>query len=135
MLSDILLNLHDHLLNDVKLGLQLVSLVLNLQLFLLKSVFFLGLLTSHLLILSLEQVNVSVHVPFVVVDRANSGFLLVLVHLLLQDFEFKPHEVNLLLQVENVVIVLVSVSVSLIHVVTQSCVTLLVLPSEVDWHR
>jgi len=54
-------------------------------------------ITLHLSILSFEQANMLMTGLIVIVETADARLLLILKHLLLQDFEFQFHEMDLLL--------------------------------------
>ena len=86
----------------------------------------------HLCILRLEQTQVLVARLVVVVQAANARLLLVLEHLLFQDFQLELHEVDLLLKVHDVIVFFVSH----IRIVAQLAGRLLpfVLTSEVHCH-
>lgn len=59
---------------------------------------------AHLRVLSLEQAYVLVRALVIVVEASDTRLCLVLIHLLLQNLEFQRHEVNLLLQIDDVLI-------------------------------
>ena len=58
----------------------------------------------HLRILSLEEIDVLVRGLIVVEEGTDAGLLLVFVDFLSEDFQFKLHEMNLLLQVDDVLL-------------------------------
>ena len=65
----------------------------------------------HLRILVFQEADVLVRGLIVIVEAANARLLLILDHFFPQNFEFQLHEVDLLLQVDDVVICGVDVGV------------------------
>ena len=65
--------------------------------------------SAHLAVLVLQKTDVLVRGLLVVVEAADARLLLVLDHFLLQYFQFQLHEVDLLLQIDDVLVCVVDV--------------------------
>ena len=65
--------------------------------------------TAHLAILVLQKTDVLVRGLLVVVEAADARLLLILDHFLLKYFEFQLHEVDLLLQIDDVLVCVIDV--------------------------
>ena len=86
--------------------------------------------TPHLLVLRLKQIDVLVTGLVIVVQATNTALFLILNDLFFQNFKFQVHEVDLLLQVQDVVIA------ELVHirVITHYALVFFVLPMELHLH-
>ena len=100
------------LLDDLDLSIEDELLPLDLQRLLAQILQISVEVALHLRILRLEQADVLVTGLIIVVQATNAALLLIFDHLLTQDFELQFHEVDLLLQVDDVLIGLVHVRVA-----------------------
>ena len=76
----------------------------HIQFVLIQLLNFLVKVSSHLLVLLLEKRDVLERGLLVIKQRTDTRLLLILYHLFLENFKFQLHEVDLLLQVRNVLI-------------------------------
>ena len=99
------------LLDDLELGIEDEFLAFDLKALLGQLLKIPIKVAPHLRILVLQQADMLVRGLVIIVEATDAGLLLVLDHLLTQDFQLELHEVDLLLQVDDVVIGRINVRV------------------------